>query len=136
MERAGSVVVASRQEMDSIVTDLIDEAMLAVDAPRPTASEFTAQAFGFAGPLKRIRKHRFNQLEYAQCPFPVGLGPIPQVVEKGWIEDRFSTPGISHSAGRPNCPRNSSTSIDSPSSASARAMAAFSRSAFFGERRR
>ena len=136
MEQARSVVIATRQKVDSVTTDLIDQAMLTVDAPRPTAREFTAQAFGFADPLKRITKHGFNQLENPQCPLPVGLRPIPQVVEKGWIEDCFPTPGSGHSPARPNCPRNCATSIASPSPASARAMAFFSRSAFFGERRR
>ncbi len=84
-----SIVVTGREKVDSIVCDLIDQAVFGIDAARPSTGELSAKSFGLAHTTEGIAQDRFHQLERAQGPSSIGSSPVGQVLKKRTIEYSF-----------------------------------------------
>ena len=132
-----SVVVSSSEKVDALVADLIDKPLFGIDAARPATGELATKSFGLTHSSEGIAEDRFHQFERAQGAFPIGSRPVMQVLQG--TQDRIQplcaeVPSLSPANAKRRL--SSSTSTDSPSSESARAMASRSLSAFVGERSR
>ena len=54
-------MVARREKVHPVLTHLVDQAMLLIDATGPLPTEFASKRFGFACPGKRVAKHILHE---------------------------------------------------------------------------
>ena len=66
-------MVAAGNDNDIVRFDRVNQAMLAVDAPRPRPGQITLERFGFADPLERRSQNLPNQEVDARDQFAVML---------------------------------------------------------------
>ena len=72
-ENSTLVMVAAGNDNDIVRFDRVNQAMLAVDAPRPRPGQITPERFGFADPLERRSQNLPNQEVDAPDQFAVML---------------------------------------------------------------
>lgn len=89
-------MVTSLKEIDSFVSDPVNQSVFLADPPRPATGQHITERLGFAHALKRISHHRFDKIEYSHRGAPVGLDPVPQVVTKLSMENSNSFSLVAH----------------------------------------
>ena len=70
-----SVVIATHQEVDTIVTHEVDEAVLLGNATGPDVGPEMLDGFGLSDALKGVAHHRFDELEDPEGNAAIGLNP-------------------------------------------------------------
>ena len=78
------------EDSDLVCEDLIDEAVLPVYAPRPTAGEVSFERLGLPNAFERIALNGLNQLDNTKSLLPVLLNPIGQILERGQLKYQAS----------------------------------------------
>ena len=86
MASAFLVVVTTGENADFILLDLIDKAVLLVNAARPAAGKFMFERFGLAGAAKRITLDFLDQLEDTKSLFAVLFDPPGKIFKPGRIK--------------------------------------------------
>jgi hypothetical protein len=76
------VVVATHQEVDSIIPDEIDEPVLLCDASRPDVGTEMFERLRFANSGKWIAYRGFEQVRYTQSYAPVRIDPVSKIFSK------------------------------------------------------
>ena len=116
--------------------DSIDQTVLLVDTPGPSAGKLSAQRFRFTRSAKGVPEHSLDQVEDAQRTPPVGADPVLEVVKTVLVEQRIPTAAFRHVPSRPSRSRSCSMLNGMPSPPTARRLPSNRRCAFFGERSR
>ena len=84
-------MVPRLQEIDSIVTDQIDDAVLLRQATGPDAGAKIFQRFRFADPGEGISQNRLDEVQRPQGDPSLRFHPIAQVFEKLRLKNGLST---------------------------------------------
>lgn len=71
----------SLQEVDSIVANTVDQAVLGRDSPRPESGSKVLQLLWLAGAGVRIPKDGLDQRKRSEGGLPIVLDPIPHIFE-------------------------------------------------------
>lgn len=82
-----SVVIPRLEELDPVVTDDVDDAVLLGEAPRPGALRQVLQRLRFSDACKRIPQDGLDDREGAQGHPAVCLHPIPEILAEFGLED-------------------------------------------------
>ena len=88
MDQERSVVVATHQEVDAVVSNEIDEAVLLSDPSRPDVGSEMLDGFWFADAREGVAHDGLDELEESESSAAVGLNPELQVFPEFVLEDR------------------------------------------------
>lgn len=81
-EAVSRVVVARLQEVNALIADEIDYAMLLRNPTRPHPRTKILERLRFADTIKWIAHDRFDEREDAERRSPVGLDPVAKIFSK------------------------------------------------------
>ena len=84
---ARSVVVATHQEVDTVVSHEVDEAMFLRDAPRPDVGPKMLDGLRLSDASERVAHHCLNELEQSKGSAAIGLNPELEVLPELVLED-------------------------------------------------
>jgi len=80
-------MIPSLEEVDAFVPHQVNDAMLEAVAPRPDVRSEILEGFGPAESRERVAQDVQDDVENAGRVPPIGLYPIPQVLEKRRVEE-------------------------------------------------
>jgi hypothetical protein len=85
-----SVVISGLQEIDLLVGNDVDDAMLLSQASRPRAGSEVFERLRFSDSRKRLAHHRLYDLQNAQCDLTILRYPEAKIFAELWLEDSLT----------------------------------------------
>lgn len=80
-------MVATHQEVDSIVAHEVDEAVFLRDPARPDVGPEVLDGFGLSNAGERVTHDRFDELEHAKGCATISLNPELKILPELVLED-------------------------------------------------
>lgn len=80
-------MVPSLEKFDAVPKHFIDESIGVTDPPRPHITTEVLQVFWLANPHVRIPENGVHQVQDPECDLPVGVYPVPQILQAFILED-------------------------------------------------
>ena len=105
--KKNSIMILRLQKIHPIIPHHVHQSVFLGDASRPDAGGEVFEGFGFANALEGLAHDGLDQFRDAQADAAVGLDPVPQVLAKFGLEDRYP---VLNPQGQPQsstgqCPR-------------------------------
>lgn len=126
-----SVVVTRLEKINSGFADAIHKPVFLRNASRPTTGQDEFQRLRLPDSAKWILQNRFNKFQSSESYIPIRLDPVPKILAKFWMEDRFCN---HRPVSRPTSRRSLSIDSGRVLPREARCNAVSSRRAFLGDR--